>query len=144
MTTYLEDEKLGPYLKLIDLDLFGQIIRRLRRSKHWTQEKLAAEASLESSYISHIEKGRKRISIPVISNLANAFDVPAVCLTTLCVKDHGLPQAIAQAQQAIQTQMWQLLFPDSESFAAFYNQVIAARSKRKVNSVGIRKGRTPQ
>jgi len=142
MPTYLENEKLGPYLKLIDLNLLGHIIKRLRRSKRWTQQKLANEAALEASYISHIEKGRKLISIPVISNLADALGVSAVCLTTLCVKDDGLPHEIAQAQRTIQSEMWKVIFPgpDTEPFAEFYKQASAVRPKKRVKPEDNRKG----
>ncbi|MBQ7455645.1 MAG: helix-turn-helix transcriptional regulator [Clostridia bacterium] len=59
----------------IDYCAIGMRIRRLRKEKNLTQEKLAEMAGQEPSNISHIERGATKLSLPTIVNIANALDV---------------------------------------------------------------------
>lgn len=51
----------------------GQIIRSLREEKGWPQEKLAFEAGLETSHLSRIERGERRLAIEALDSLAAAL-----------------------------------------------------------------------
>ena len=59
----------------IDYHAIGMRIRRLRKEKKWTQEKLAEISHQEPSNISHIERGATKLSLPTIVNIANALGV---------------------------------------------------------------------
>lgn len=52
----------------------GRNVRRLRESRGWTQEKLAAQTGLQRSYISQIENGSRNFSAVVLARLLVAFD----------------------------------------------------------------------
>ncbi len=59
----------------------GQIIRSLREEKGWSQEKLAFDAGLETSHLSRIERGERRLAIEALDSLAAALgsSPAAVC-----------------------------------------------------------------
>jgi transcriptional regulator with XRE-family HTH domain len=47
----------------------------LRRKTGWSQEALALEAGLHRTFVAHVERGARNISIDNIGRLAAAFDV---------------------------------------------------------------------
>ena len=55
----------------------GQIIRALREEKGWTQEVLALEAGMATSYVSRIERGERRLPTTRLENLAAALGTTA-------------------------------------------------------------------
>ncbi len=59
----------------IDYLSIGTRIRRLRKEKGITQQKLAELSGQEPSNISHIERGATKLSLPTIVNIANALEV---------------------------------------------------------------------
>ncbi len=58
----------------IDYSILGNQINKLRKAKNWSQAKLAEKADLEPAYISHIERGVAKVSLPTIISIANALD----------------------------------------------------------------------
>lgn len=60
--------------------LFGQHLREIRERKGISQEKLAALAGLDRTYISKIERGERNISIETAAKLAEALEVPVTQL----------------------------------------------------------------
>ncbi len=59
------------------LTLFGKRIRQLRLKKKWSQEKLAEESGLHTTYISGIERGKRNLGIENVVRLARALKVDA-------------------------------------------------------------------
>jgi len=55
--------------------LFAANMKRIRRTKEMTQEKLAEGASLHPNYISSVERGERNISIRNIERIALALGV---------------------------------------------------------------------
>ena len=55
---------------------FGARLRELRRVKELSQEDLAAKCSLDRTYVSQVEGGRRNISLQNIQALALALEVP--------------------------------------------------------------------
>lgn len=55
----------------------GLRIRKLRRQKLWTQEKLAEKAEIAPDYLCRIELGKKHPSLKTILLLANALNTTA-------------------------------------------------------------------
>ncbi|GAB7534268.1 hypothetical protein BGC_04730 [Burkholderia sp. 3C] len=47
----------------------------MRAERGWSQEELAAAAELDRSFIAHVERGARNISIDNIERLAHAFGV---------------------------------------------------------------------
>jgi transcriptional regulator with XRE-family HTH domain len=54
---------------------FGQRIRTIRKEKGLSQESLAALADIDRSYMGHIERGEKNITLTKIYQIAKALDV---------------------------------------------------------------------
>ncbi|HEV2680132.1 MAG TPA: helix-turn-helix transcriptional regulator [Rhodanobacter sp.] len=55
------------------LKLFGQHLVELRKSRGWSQEKLALESGLARSYVSGIERGVRNVALQNICLLADTL-----------------------------------------------------------------------
>ena len=51
-------------------------MRRLRRSKDWSQEELAHQSGVHRTYISDLERGARNPTIEVVDKIAVALGVP--------------------------------------------------------------------
>lgn len=58
----------------IDYIAIGLRIRKLRKQKFWTQEKLSEKAEIAPDYLCRIESGKKHPSLKTILLIANALD----------------------------------------------------------------------
>lgn len=56
-------------------ELVGNRIAKLRGDKKLSQQKFANEADIERSYLTHIEKGRKNISLSTLKKITAALDI---------------------------------------------------------------------
>lgn len=54
----------------------GLRVRRMRKARNLTQEKLAELAEISVVHMSHIETSATKVSLPVIVKIADALDVP--------------------------------------------------------------------
>ncbi len=57
----------------LDYAVIGKRIKELRRKKRLTQAKLAEMADIDSAYISHIERGVTKLSLPTLISIVNAL-----------------------------------------------------------------------
>ncbi len=57
------------------LVLFGQRVRTLRKIKGLSQESMAALAGLDRSYMGHIERGEKNITLLKIYQISDALGI---------------------------------------------------------------------
>ena len=57
-------------------ELLALNVRRLRNERGWSQEALAFEAGLHRTFIAHVERQARNISIDNIERLATALGVP--------------------------------------------------------------------
>lgn len=55
---------------------FGKILREIRNRRAFSQEKLAEIAGLDRTFVSMIERGRRRPTLDTAKKLAEALDVP--------------------------------------------------------------------
>ena len=53
----------------------GKRVRARRTALNWTQEHLAQEIGVSTSFIGHIERGSRKASIDTLVQLANAMQV---------------------------------------------------------------------
>lgn len=54
---------------------FGQRVRAIRKSKGFSQEALAGLAHIDRSYMGHIERGEKNITLTKIYQISNALEI---------------------------------------------------------------------
>lgn len=54
---------------------FGRRVRALRKEQGLSQEALAALADIDRSYIGHIERGEKNVTLTKIYQISNALSV---------------------------------------------------------------------
>jgi len=53
----------------------GKRITELRKAKKLSQQKFAYEADIERSFLTHIEKGRKNISVGTLERIMTALEI---------------------------------------------------------------------
>ena len=56
--------------------IFAKNIRKIRRLREISQERLALDAGCSKTYLCEIESGTRSVSIDVMGNIANALDMP--------------------------------------------------------------------
>lgn len=59
----------------MDYVAIGRRIKRMRKARDLSQEKLAEFADISTVHMSHIENGITKLSLPVIVAIADALDV---------------------------------------------------------------------
>ena len=57
------------------LKRFSDKVRKLRKSKGWTQEELAVRTGLHRTYIGSIERGERNVSLINVEKIADALGV---------------------------------------------------------------------
>ncbi|MFH2070549.1 MAG: helix-turn-helix transcriptional regulator [Elusimicrobiota bacterium] len=57
------------------MKIIGENLRKYRKIRGFTQEKLAGHSDLHTTFIAHIETGRKVCSVKTLVKLANALKV---------------------------------------------------------------------
>lgn len=58
-------------------------VRRLRSARGWSQEVLAFESGLHRTFVAHVERAARNISLDNIARLAVALEVTAAALLEL-------------------------------------------------------------
>ena len=53
----------------------GERIAQLRKAKKLSQQKFSYEAEIERSYLTHVEKGRKNISVETLVKITKALGI---------------------------------------------------------------------
>ena len=53
----------------------GERIAQLRKAKKLSQQKFSYEAEIERSYLTHVEKGRKNISVDTLVKITDALGI---------------------------------------------------------------------
>lgn len=65
----------------------GERIVQLRKAKNLSQQKFAFAADMERTYLNHIEKGRKNISIETLEKILTGLEI--TCKDFFDTKDFG-------------------------------------------------------
>lgn len=114
----------------------GQIIRALREEKGWTQEALALEAGMATSYVSRIERGERRLPTTRLENLATALGTTAADIyaivegrmtTTPLLAEDG-NAAIDYSEEAVQLRrMFRGLAEDERQLVVDFTRMLLRR-----------------
>ena len=85
----------------LDYIAIGKRIRKIRMDKHWSQEVLREKINISKTHMSHIESGTTKLSLPVLVDIANAFNTT----TDHILRDsvHSTTPVFMQEIQAILT-----------------------------------------
>ena len=59
---------------------FGKNLADIRRSLHWSQEKLALESGLARSYVGDVERGIRNVSLVNIFRIADTLRIDVALL----------------------------------------------------------------
>ena len=57
--------------------IFGEVIKKLRKKKGWSQMHLAMEAGLHLNALGHLERGQRTPNLQTVLLIARALNVPA-------------------------------------------------------------------
>lgn len=67
-------------MKDAHLVAFGKAIRELRKERGLSQEAFADLACIDRSYMGHIERGEKNVTLTKVYQIANALQIPVSSL----------------------------------------------------------------
>lgn len=59
---------------IVDYIQIGQRVRKLRRDKEYTQEQIAELVGASCSFVGHIERGEKILSVETLARLSKALE----------------------------------------------------------------------
>ena len=72
----------------IDYNALGQRVKKVRKQKRFTQEKLAEDLEVSTVYISQVENGKTKLSLEMLVRIADLLEqTPAIFLQvsrTIC------------------------------------------------------------
>jgi transcriptional regulator with XRE-family HTH domain len=80
-------------------DLLAWNLRRLRVAQKLSQENLAVDADVDTSFISRIENGLENPSLALVERLANALNVQFVDLFKKPTKGEPHPQPLRSGRR---------------------------------------------
>lgn len=113
--------------------MLGDVLKAYRDAKGWSQRDLAARSNLPQSYISLLERGKRRGTIETYQVLARAFGVPLEELIRATGEDlpvrlepssggDAIPpaalDALARLAPLLSARGWELLLVYAEGLAA--------------------------
>ena len=64
-------------MKELDYGRMGTRIREVRKAKGWSQDMLAKKSGISMSFLGHIERGTRIMSLETFANICNALDTGA-------------------------------------------------------------------
>lgn len=60
---------------VLNYEVIGQQIAKARKEKHYTQDDLCYECECSKAHLSHIERGKTKLSLPALVTIANVLKV---------------------------------------------------------------------
>ncbi len=64
-------------MKELDYQRMGMRIRQVRKARKWSQEELAKKCGISMSFLGHIERGTRIMSLETFVNICGALDAGA-------------------------------------------------------------------
>lgn len=81
----------------------GDVVRKLRFSRNWTQVQLAKKASLDKGTISEFEREAKNYTRETLETIANAFGLTPATLIALVPEKKSLGSDLLRHQGAVES-----------------------------------------
>lgn len=85
-------------MKDLDYNKIGMRIRQARREKGWSQDELAKKCGISMSFLGHIERGTRIMSLDTFVSICSALDVGAdgllwdtvrICDSAFCLPEQN-------------------------------------------------------
>ena len=92
---------------------YGRALKILREKRGLKQKELAEKASLDASYVSQIENGKRIPGTPAVDAIAKALDVPLYLLMLLASDAEDLRGISEEKARSLGEQLLELIM-DSE------------------------------
>lgn len=102
----------------VDYYLVGNKIKEKRKSRGLTQEQLAELCDLSVSYIAHIERGTKSLSLETAVKLCNILNVSLDYLLLDEIQNHS------RVMNAIEDEVWELSPGKQATFLKFARLIL--------------------
>jgi len=64
-------------MKELEYEKVGMRIRQIRKAKGWSQDELAKKCGISMSFLGHIERGSRIMSMETFANICTALDAGA-------------------------------------------------------------------
>lgn len=65
------------FMRELDYSKIGSRIRMVRKAKNWSQDELAKKCGISMSFLGHIERGTRIMSLETFVSICGALDVDA-------------------------------------------------------------------
>jgi len=73
-------------------EAFGLVLKKLRKEKNISQEKLALDGGLDRTFISLMERGLRQPSLTTIIQISDALEIKPDELMTLITRKLSIPK----------------------------------------------------
>ncbi len=73
----LAGRRMEAVMRELDYGKMGMRIRQLRKTKGWSQEELAKKCGISMSFLGHIERGSRIMSLETFVNICGALEADA-------------------------------------------------------------------
>lgn len=64
-------------MRELDYGRIGMRIRQIRKAKGWSQDELAKKCGISMSFLGHLERGSRVMSLETFASLCKALDISA-------------------------------------------------------------------
>ena len=105
-------------MQTVDYTLVGQKIKEKRLKCGMTQEQLAERCDISVSFIAHIERGTKSLSLETAVKISNALNISLDYMLMNEIGDH------ARVFDALESEIMQLSAEQTEKFLRLANLLV--------------------
>lgn len=125
--------------KNIDYEVIGKNIKKFRKERHFTQQRLAEELNISLSYLSKIECGKKPASIEIYHRIAKFFkvdvsaiiDAPEIQKNRCATVIHDINAILENMEQRELYALWRLLKEYQAAIKQYNNRQTSGRDARE-------------
>lgn len=98
---------------MLDYVAIGNQIRIKRKQKKWTQEKLAENVHISASFLGHIERGTRKMSLETAFNLSSTLELPMDTMFSTDFATKHIPPEIQRSAETFQ-RIYELVINSNE------------------------------